>query len=153
MARCVKIFFSILIVNFSIIYIAFGADANKDGIDNILDIIDAPDQQQEALEQMDQASHAQKAEIIILNKITAKSVKYIFSLNQPKEIGTLSIELKACLKGADAFARNNAMAVLVREQHDKQPSRTIFYSWLFTHNPSISSFEHPVYEIIPLKCF
>ncbi len=139
--------------------------ANPDLIDNIIDQVD--ENNNDGLEDViDQATRSlidnqniaqkpnvAKAKIIILNKITAKSAEYNFLVNQPEKIGNLLIEVKSCIKGKQRFEHDHAMAIFIWEQLGDNSKKLLFNNWVLVKNLAISSFEHPVYEIIPLKCF
>jgi hypothetical protein len=131
----------------------------NDKIDDILEQIDeesaapqiADDASEVAPEQKEPS--ASKAEIIILNKITAKSKKYIIELGKIEKIGNISLMIKSCFKGSDPFQRDHAMAIFIWEDKDGQDSSLIFHSWILAKNLSIVNFEHPVYEILPQRCW
>lgn len=90
------------------------------------------------------------AKIIILNKITAKSVMENLKVNQVITFGDLSIILKKCVQNIDPFNSNNAMLISIDDSRFE--NKNLFQGWIFSSNPSISTFEHPVYEIIALEC-
>lgn len=92
------------------------------------------------------------AEIILLNKITAKSSPYLMKIGEARLFGNISIEVKACVKGDDPFERDNFMLIKVCQHKTDSDNICIFDAWILSSNPSLSNFEHPVYEIIALKC-
>ena len=92
---------------------------------------------------------ADYSKFIILNKITAKSSLEMLNIGEEKEFGNLSIKLNKCIKNTDPFDRNDFLLITVL---DKKDNSIIFNGWLVSNNPSISTIEHPVYEIILQEC-
>lgn len=88
-----------------------------------------------------------EAEIIILNRITSKPEKKLIKASAQEYFGNLSIILNKCISGSEYDGYNEALFVTIKEFDD-----FIFNGWIFPGNISVNSFEHPVYEIIPLKC-
>lgn len=93
-----------------------------------------------------------KAELIVLNKITAKSVKKTFNLGEVQFFGNLSIEVHKCVKSTDPFNLNNLMLLTVFDNKIDDDNLSVFHGWLVSSNPSISTLEHPVYEVIAVNC-
>jgi hypothetical protein len=94
-----------------------------------------------------------RAELIILNKITAKSTKVVFNLGEIKFFGNLSIEVHKCIKSTDPFNANNLMLLTVFDNKiDDDDNLSVFHGWVLSSNPSLSTLEHPVYEVLPVKC-
>ncbi len=93
-----------------------------------------------------------QAELIILNKITAKSVKQRFSLGEVKFFGNLSIEVHKCVKSTDPFNANNLMLLTIFDNKIEDDNLSVFHGWIVSSNPSISTLEHPVYEVIAVNC-
>lgn len=106
----------------------------------------------EQQDDFDPTTYTNSAEIIILNKITAKATKEKLNLNEVKYFGNLSIEVKKCLKNTDLLNPNNMILVSIYDNKIDEDNILIFQGWLISANPSISTFEHPVYEIIALNC-
>lgn len=90
----------------------------------------------------------EQAEIIILNKITAKSIRKLFKLGEKHIFGNLTIQVERCVKNHDLFNANNIALINIHD--DKEQS--IFYGWIFSSNLSISNIEHPVYELMVIDC-
>lgn len=93
-----------------------------------------------------------RAEIIILNKITAKSESKQFKIGERNFFGNISIEVRKCIKNTDPLKENNIMLISVFENKIEDANRPVFHGWVFSANPSVSTLEHPVYELIPVKC-
>lgn len=97
-----------------------------------------------------------QAELVILNKITAKSVRKLFNLDELYNFGNLSFQIDRCVKNTDLFNANNLALLSVYDQKPTQEKplekSLIFYGWLISSNLSISNIEHPVYEIMVMDC-
>ncbi len=94
----------------------------------------------------------EKASIIILNKITAKSSKEIFKLGEIRFFGNVSIEVHKCIKSTDPFNENNLMLLTIFDNKIEDDNLSVFHGWVVSANPSLSTLEHPVYEVIPVDC-
>jgi len=95
----------------------------------------------------------EKASMIILNKITAKSNKEIFNLGEVRFFGNISIEVHKCIKSTDPFNENNLMLLTIFDNKIEDDNLSVFHGWVVSANPSLSTLEHPVYEVIPVDCF
>lgn len=93
-----------------------------------------------------------KAKIIILNKITAKSELIEFKLGETKYFGNLSVEIQKCVKNTDPLNSSNLMLVSVFDNKPDDDRVSVFQGWMDSANLSISTVEHPIYEIIPKEC-
>jgi hypothetical protein len=91
-----------------------------------------------------------KAEIIILNKITAKSEKRIVEVGTTSLVGDLSFILNRCVQ----WNRHNISEYLAHFTIAEQAANksVLFNGWLFSNNLSINSFQNPVFEVMIVKC-
>ena len=97
-------------------------------------------------------SYKQIAKIIILNKITAKSELIEFKLGRMRFFGNLSVEVHKCVKNTDPLKASNLMLITVFDNKLDDDKLLVFNGWMDSSNLSISTVEHPVYEIIPMDC-
>jgi hypothetical protein len=93
-----------------------------------------------------------RAELIILNKITAKSVRVNIALGEVRFFGNLSVEVHRCIKNPDPMDNNNFMLLSAFDHKIDDDNVSIFHGWMLSSNPSVSTVEHPVYEIFPVNC-
>jgi len=92
------------------------------------------------------------ATIQVLNKITAKAEKISLQAKKPLIINNIEIILHKCWQ-APSYQRPETKILLEVLQNDNnQNKKTIFYGWLFASSPSLSSLEHPIYDIVALNC-
>lgn len=96
--------------------------------------------------------YKRKAKIIILNQITAKSELVDFRLGETQYFGNLSIELQKCVKNTDPLNSSNLMLLSVFDNKPDDDRISVFQGWIDSSNPSVSTVEHPIYEIIPKEC-
>tara|TARA_B100001057_G_scaffold204507_1_gene205186 strand:- start:135 stop:533 length:399 start_codon:yes stop_codon:yes gene_type:complete len=99
---------------------------------------------------------SEQAFLQTLDKITARIATVPITLNQPFQFGTLEIELKHCAftppevpPEAAAFLEIRDVGFVDNEESDKI---TVFSGWMFASSPSVSSLEHPVYDVTLLAC-
>ncbi|RTK92835.1 MAG: DUF2155 domain-containing protein [Rickettsiales bacterium] len=140
----VNILAAFIIVNFTYISHAQPSTSNKVIENEVSDIV------QKDSVNLKQFIETDFAKIIILNKITAKSVIENLKINQATTFGNLSIILKKCVHNTDPFHLNNSMLISIDDIRFE--NKNLFQGWIFSSNPSISTFEHSVYEIIALEC-
>ncbi len=93
-----------------------------------------------------------RAELIILNKITAKQRREIFNLGEVRFFGNLSIKVHKCIKNTNSFNENNLMLLTVFDNKIDDDNLLVFHGWVVSSNPSLSTLEHPIYEVIPVDC-
>lgn len=140
----INILIALIVVNFTYTSCAQVINSNEAVKNKISDIV------QKDSVNLKQFIETDLAKIIILNKITAKSVIKNLKINQATTFGNLSIILKKCVQNTDPFNLNNSMLISIDDI--KFENKNLFQGWIFSSNPSISTFEHPVYEIIALEC-
>lgn len=87
-----------------------------------------------------------------LNKITAKSYKYDVRVGDTIEFERLKITPLFCWTAApDEVPENKALLKILEKKIDKK-EETIFYGWMFSSSPGLSSLEHPMYDITLVEC-
>lgn len=93
-----------------------------------------------------------QAKIIVLNKITAKSKELLFLLGKIQFFGNLSIEVHKCIKNTSPFDNYNLMLLTIFDNKLNDNKVLVFHGWMVSRYPSLSTMEHPVYEVIPIDC-
>ena len=99
-------------------------------------------------------SNSSHAVLIGLDKITAKSSQLIINLEEVKKFGPLEIKILKCGK----VKVNNKMGDiaymqvkdLTKNENDKV---FIFNGWTFASDPSLTPFDHAIYDLQLLNCF
>jgi len=94
---------------------------------------------------------ANSGNVQLLNKNTAKVEKIFLQLKKPMIINNLQITLHKCWQAPEYQRPETKMLLEVAEiyQETKKP---LFFGWLFASSPSISSLEHPIYDLTALNC-
>ena len=94
------------------------------------------------------------AVLIGLDKITAKSSKIIINLNETQKFGQLEIKVLKCGKVLPNNKINDVAYLqvndLTKEDNDKV---FIFNGWTFSSDPSLTPFDHAIYDIQLLNCY
>lgn len=90
--------------------------------------------------------------IIALNKITATSKELLLKPNEPQFFGNIQIKLHKCIKNLDPYNGDNYMLLTITEHKIDEDPMLIFQGWLISSSISISTFEHPIYEIFAKDC-
>ena len=57
-----------------------------------------------------------------------------------------------CVKSTDPFNANNLMLLTIFDNKIDDENLSVFHGWIVSSNPSISTLEHPVYEVIAVDC-
>ena len=83
----------------------------------------------------------------VINKITGKSFIITVSPDNHERIDNLIIKVGYCLFNDDT---SNYASFLKVE--NRKNNKNLFSSWIFSKNPSISEFFHPIYAIKLVKC-
>jgi len=87
-----------------------------------------------------------------LNKINAKTSELKVPVGGKVSFGSLSIEAKKCWKSPPDQSPENKILLKIIEIGADGVENTIFYGWMFSSSPSISSLEHPIYDITAISC-
>ncbi len=98
-------------------------------------------------------SKTSQAILIGLDKITAKSSQIAVSLNEVKKFGPLEIKILKCGKvkvnnGVDSVAYMQVKDLTKNENEQV----FIFNGWTFASDPSLTPFDHAVYDLQLLNC-
>jgi len=83
----------------------------------------------------------------IINKITSKSFVIKVSSDTQERIDNLIIKVNNCLINND---KSNYASFLKVE--NIKNNKNLFSGWIFSSDPSISEFPHPIYAIKLIKC-
>ncbi|MGI4776242.1 MAG: DUF2155 domain-containing protein [Janthinobacterium lividum] len=102
--------------------------------------------------------HAHKANstssirIIAMNKITAKTEDITLKLEESKYFGNIKIVAYKCHKKHNPYNVEYQALLSISEDKVDEENRILFQGWMFSSDLSISTFEHPVYEIFLKDC-
>ena len=94
-----------------------------------------------------------QAILIGLDKITAKSSKLIIDLNKSKIFGPLEIKILKCGK-VKVNNRTDSVAYMQVKDLSKNENEQVFIfnGWTFASDPSLTPFDHAIYDLQLLNC-
>ena len=94
-----------------------------------------------------------QAIIIGLDKITAKSTELIVNLNESKKFGPLEIKILKCGK-VKVNNRLDSVAYMQVKDLTKNDDQQVFIfnGWTFASDPSLTPFDHAIYDLQLLNC-
>jgi hypothetical protein len=88
-------------------------------------------------------------ELQALDKISARTSTLTADLNQPMTFGSLTIVAKSCFVHPPDQPQDAAAWLDITDSHSDQPN---FHGWMLASTPSVSSLEHPVYDVRLTGC-
>ena len=94
-----------------------------------------------------------QAILIGLDKITAKSSKLIINLNESKKFGPLEIKILKCGKVKVNNLNDSVAYMQVKDLTKNSDDKVfIFNGWTFASDPSLTPFDHAIYDLQLLNC-
>ena len=94
-----------------------------------------------------------QAILIGLDKITAKSSEIVVSLNEIKEFGPLEIKILKCGKVKVNNKIDSVAYMQVKDLTKNEDEKVfIFNGWTFASDPSLTPFDHAIYDLQLLNC-
>lgn len=87
-----------------------------------------------------------------LNKTTARSSTLEAPLGTVVRFGNLEIIAHRCWQAPPGERPENAALLEIRELKSDDAPKSVFQGWMFSSSPSLSSLEHPVYDIAVQAC-
>ena len=100
-----------------------------------------------------QKPKAAQATLIGLDKITAKSSKILVKLNEKKKFGELEIKILKCGKIENNNKIDDVAYMQVKDLTKNESEKVfIFNGWTFASDPSLTPFDHAIYDIQLLNC-
>ena len=94
-----------------------------------------------------------QAILIGLDKITAKSSELIVNLNESKKFGPLEIKILKCGKVKVNNTIDSVAYMQVKDLTKNENEQVfIFNGWTFASDPSLTPFDHAIYDLQLLNC-
>lgn len=96
-----------------------------------------------------------KAIIQALNKTTASTSNVEMFIGEKITFGQIAIIAHRCWQAPLSEKPESKILLEVfenKEIEDEIVEERIFYGWMFASSPSVSSLEHPIYDITALGC-
>ena len=89
-----------------------------------------------------------------MDKITAKSSELKVNLDEVKKFGPLEIKILKCGKVKVNNRINDVAYMQVKDLTKNENEKVfIFNGWTFASDPSITPFDHAIYDLQLLNCF
>ncbi len=89
------------------------------------------------------------ANLVLLNKITARPRSVSVAVGQSVAFGSLTIVVRACdVRPPDVAADATAFLDIT----DSHPDVPAFHGWMLTNEPEVSMLEHPLYDVRVAGC-
>ncbi len=100
-----------------------------------------------------QNSSSPSAKFIGLDKITAKTTEIFVNLNEVKKFGPLEIKVLKCAKLKSNNLHNNVAYLQVKDSTENENEKVfIFNGWTFSSDPTITPFDHAIYDLQLVSC-
>jgi len=94
-----------------------------------------------------------QAILIGLDKITAKSSELVINLNESKKFGPLEIKILKCGKVKVNNRIDSVAYIQVKDLNKNENEKVfIFNGWTFASDPSLTPFDHAIYDLKLLNC-
>ena len=94
-----------------------------------------------------------QAILIGLDKITAKSSELVVNLNESKKFGPLEIKILKCGKVKINNKVDSVAYMQVKDLTKNENDKVfIFNGWTFASTPSLTPFDHAIYDLQLLNC-
>ena len=94
-----------------------------------------------------------QAILIGLDKITAKSSELIINLNESKQFGPLEIKVLKCGQVKVDNIIDSVAYMQVKDLTKNENEKVfIFNGWTFASDPSLTPFDHAIYDLQLLSC-
>ena len=94
-----------------------------------------------------------QATLIGLDKITAKSSQLIINLNESLKFGPLEIKILKCGKVKVNNITDSVAYMQVKDLTKNENEKVfIFNGWTFASDPSLTPFDHAIYDLQLLSC-
>tara|TARA_B100001559_G_scaffold279939_1_gene252713 strand:- start:351 stop:848 length:498 start_codon:yes stop_codon:yes gene_type:complete len=94
-----------------------------------------------------------QAILIGLDKITAKSSELVVNLNETQEFGPLEIKILKCGKVKVNNKIDSVAYMQVKDLSKNDNEKVfIFNGWTFASDPSLTPFDHAIYDLKLLNC-
>ena len=95
-----------------------------------------------------------QAILIGLDKITAKSSELVVDLNEIKQFGPLEIKILKCGKVKVNNKIDSVAYMQVKDLTKNENEQVfIFNGWTFASDPSLTPFDHAIYDLQLQNCF
>jgi hypothetical protein len=92
------------------------------------------------------------AELQGLDKVTARTQRFIAPVGKSTTFGTLAITVGDCLVNTPDAPPDSVAYLTIVDHKPGQPEQKLFAGWMFASTPSISALDDGVYDVRVLSC-
>jgi hypothetical protein len=89
------------------------------------------------------------ADLLVLDKVSAKSTALTLKVGQAADNASLSISLRACSVRPPDQPQDSAAYLDIKDSRQGAPG---FHGWMFSNEPAVNMLEHPVYDLRLVGC-
>jgi hypothetical protein len=100
-------------------------------------------------------TRAPAAVLQAIDKVTARSIRFIAPVGKPVRYQNLIFTVRACEMSAPDEAREGAFAYVQIDSRPRQAGgtgRQVVRGWMFSNSPGLNPLEHPVYDAWVVTC-
>ena len=98
---------------------------------------------------------APAAVIQAIDKVTARSIRFVAPVGKPVRYQNLVFTVRACEMSAPDEPQPDSFAYIVVDSQPRQPgaaARQVYRGWMFANSPGLHPLEHPVYDAWLISC-
>ena len=89
------------------------------------------------------------ADVLVLDKVNAKSTSVTLKVGQAADNASLSIALRACVARPPDLPTDYAAYFDIT---DSRPGAPGFHGWMLANEPGVSMLQHPIYDVRLVAC-
>lgn len=104
------------------------------------------------LSEVEEKDFADIAVLQGLDKVTAKISTFEVKVGDSAEFKRLEVHPKKCWKSPPEENPENKVLLEIYENRLDGKKEKLFYGWMFSSSPGLSTLEHPVYDITLIDC-
>jgi len=93
-----------------------------------------------------------EAELTGIHKITANSQKLNIKVDESQFFYNLEVKIEKCVRSNDPYNQDDYALINLNDYKMNDDAKMIFRGWISANSISLSTFEHPIYEIFLGKC-
>ncbi|GMO60352.1 MAG: hypothetical protein Ta2D_05810 [Rickettsiales bacterium] len=97
-------------------------------------------------------NRAGAVKILVLNKITSYSKQFSVKINETFNFERITINPLFCWKSLPTETEENKVLMTIDGKDINGEEKRFFYGWILSAQPSLSQFEHPIYDVKVIDC-
>jgi hypothetical protein len=101
----------------------------------------------------DGGAYHRYADMILINKITAKSKIVKVAVGDNEYFGNIEIFVEKCWFNEDLYKPSHKILLKVTQHKLDEDPNEIYHGWLVSSNIPICDMQSPTYEVIAMRCY